>query len=50
MIPGNGLKKAQQKMTFSGRGCARRGHGVIGTHFAEMTPKFGFLVAFGGHS
>ena len=37
-------------MTFSGRGCARRGHGVIGTHFAEMTPKFGFLVAFGGHS
>ena len=31
-----------------GRGCARRGHGVIGAHFAKMTPNFGFLAAFWG--
>ena len=24
--------------------------GVIGAHIAKMTPNFGFLVAFGGHS
>ena len=29
------------------RGCAGRGHGVIGAHFAKMTPNFGFLEAFG---
>ena len=32
------------------QGCTRGGHGVIGTRFAKMTPNFGFLVAFGGHS
>ena len=32
------------------RGCTRRGHGVIGAHFAKVTPNFGFLAAFGGYS
>ena len=32
------------------RGCATGGHGVIRAHFAKMTPNFGFLAAFGGHS
>ena len=32
------------------RGFARGGHGVIGPHFAKITPNFGFLVAIGGHS
>ena len=32
------------------RGCARRGHGVIVAHFANMTPNFWFLAAFGNHS
>ena len=38
------------KIALISRGCARGGHGVIGAHFAKMTPNFGFLVAFEGHS
>ena len=37
-------------MSFLHKGCARGGHGVVGVHFAKITPNFGFLVAFGGHS
>ena len=37
-----------QKFTFlESRGCARRGHGLIGAHFAKVTPNFGFLAGFG---
>ena len=32
-----------------GPSCARGGHRVIGTHFAKMTPNFGFLTPFRGH-
>ena len=32
------------------RGCAIGGHGVIGVDFAKITPNFGFLAAFRGHS
>ena len=35
-----------QKYILS-RGCARAGHGVIGAHFAKMTPNFGFLRLLG---
>ena len=30
------------------RGCARGGHGVIGAHFAKMTPNFGFVFELWG--
>ena len=37
----------QTRENHKNRDCTRRGHGVIGAHFAKMTPNFEFLAVLG---